>query len=91
MFADMQITVDDAVRELIIKEGQDYRVCTACSGPVLVPITMKPPKGSDIVIPIGDNHLYVSVVQASYLRRITIDMTYDPDRMFSCEVLNAFR
>jgi len=87
----MQITVDDAVKELIMKEGQDYRVCTACSGPALVPITMKMPKESDIKIPIGNNTLYVSIVQASYIDRVSIDMVYDPDRFFTCSALEAFR
>ena len=83
--------MDDAVKEMIIKEGQDYRVCTACSGPALVPITMKMPKESDIKIPIGDNFLYVSRVQASYINHVSIDMVYDPDRFFTCSVLEAFR
>jgi hypothetical protein len=87
----MDITVDDAVKELIIKEGQDYRVCTACSGPALVPITVKPPKTSDIKIPVGDNILYISMVQSFYIDRVSIDMVYDPDKLFSCPALNEFR
>lgn len=87
----MQITVDDAVKQLILSEGQDYRLCTACSGPALVPLTAKPAKESDIKIPIGDNTLYISKVQASYVNRVTIDMVYDPEKIFSCSALNAFR
>lgn len=87
----MQITVDDAVKDLIMSEGQDYRVCTACSGPALVPISAKPPKDSDVKIEIGDNILYVSKVQASYINRVTIDMVYDPEKIFACSALNAFR
>jgi len=88
---DMEITVDDAVKELIMSEKQDYRICTACSGPALVPITVKGPKASDIKIPVGDNTLYISIVQASYIDRVTIDMLYDPEKIFACSALTAFR
>lgn len=87
----MQITVDDAVKDLIITEGQDYRVCTACSGPALVPISVKMPKESDIKIPVGDHFLYVSKVQASYINRVSIEMIYDPEKIFACSALTAFR
>lgn len=87
----MEITVDDAVRDLIISDGVDYRVCTACSGPALVPLSVKPAKESDIKIPVGDHMLYVSKVQASYINRVTIDMVYDPEKIFSCSALTAFR
>ena len=87
----MQITVDDAVKSLILSEGQDYRLCTACSGPALVPLSVKPAKESDIQIKIGDNILYISKVQASYVNRVTIDMVYDPEKIFSCPVLSTYR
>ena len=87
----MQITVDDAVKSLILSEGQDYRLCTACSGPALVPLSVKPAKESDIQIKIGDNILYISKVQASYVNRVTIDMIYDPEKIFSCSALSSYR
>jgi hypothetical protein len=37
---------------------------------VIVPVEMKGPKDSDIVMQIGPNKLYISKVQAHYLRRI---------------------
>ena len=49
----MEIIVDDAVIDMIKKEGRDYRICTACMGPALVPTSVKPPKDSDIKIEIG--------------------------------------
>jgi len=80
----MEIAVDDDVIRLIMSEGRDYRVCTACAGPALVPITVKGPKESDLKIPIGKNTLYISRVQARYIRRVTIDMVYDIDDVDSC-------
>jgi len=85
------IIVDEAVKELIKRERQDFRLCTACSGPALVPVFVKPPKDSDIKIPVGDYFLYISEVQASYVDRVSMDMLYDPQRLFSCPALNEFR
>ena len=87
----MEITVDDAVKELILSEKKDFRVCTACSGPALVPASVKAPKNSDIKIPIGDYTLYVSIVQASYINKVTMDMIYDPEKIYACSALNLFR
>lgn len=82
----MEIAVDDDVRRLIMSKGRDYRICTSCTGPALVPITVKRPKESDIRIPVGNNILYVSLVQARYINRVTIDMIYDADDLESCSV-----
>lgn len=78
------IKVDADVMELIETSGQDYRICTACMGPALVPIHVKRPKNIDIKIPIGDNTLYVSKVQARYLSRISLDMLYETEDVDSC-------
>lgn len=80
----MEIQVDEDVKQMIMKEGRDYRVCTACMGPALVPITVKGPKDSDIKIPVGDNILYISRVQAMYIDRVSMDMLYDRDDIESC-------
>ncbi len=76
--------MDDAVIDLIKKEQRDYRVCTACMGPALVPTTVKGPKDSDIRIPVGENTLYISRVQAMYIDRVSIDMVYDKEDIDSC-------
>lgn len=80
----MEIQVDEDVRQMITSQGRDYRVCTACAGPALVPITIKGPKQSDIRIPVGDNTLYISRVQAPYIDRVTMDMLYDSDEIDAC-------
>ena len=69
-----QITVDDDVKQMILDAKEDFRVCTACRGPALVPIKVKPPKKSDIMIPIGDYVLYISSVQAMYINNVSMDM-----------------
>jgi hypothetical protein len=78
------IAVDQNVVNFINQNGQDYRICTSCSGPVMLPVALKSPKTSDIVIKVGENTLYVSRVQARYVRKITSDMIYDPNVSLSC-------
>jgi hypothetical protein len=87
----MEIKVDDAVKEFIIREGMDYRLSTTCNGPALVSTIIKPAKASDISIPIGDFKLYVSKVQMRYVSRITTDMIYDPEKIFACSALRSLR
>ena len=64
------VTREDDVEELIKKDGRDLRLCTTCGGPMIVPVELKRPKESDIKVKIGNNTLYISKVQARYLRRI---------------------
>lgn len=80
----MEIKVDEDVKQMIMKEGRDYRVCTACMGPALVPVKVKGPKDTDIKIAIGDNTLYISRVQAMYMDRVSMDMLYDKEDIESC-------
>ncbi len=80
----MQIQVDEDVKQMIMDSGCDYRICTACMGPALVTTDVKPPKSTDIQIPIGNQILYISRVQAQYLDRVTLDMVYDEDEIDSC-------
>ena len=86
-----QITVDDDVRQMILEAKEDFRVCTACRGPALVPIKVKPPKKSDIMIPIGDYVLYISSVQAMYINNVSMDMLYSEDEIESCPAFDWHR
>ena len=67
-----------------MSQGCDFRICTACMGPALVPVTVKAPKSTDIQIPVGDRTLYISRVQARYIDRVSMDMIYDEDEIDSC-------
>lgn len=64
------LIIDDEIRKLITREGRDFRVCTSCSGPLLIPTDVMPSKSSDIQIEIGDNSLFVSMNIIRYTRRI---------------------
>ena len=87
----MEIIIDEAVKNLIASEGCDYRVCTACMGPALVPVSVKPPKSTDIQIPVGEHILYISRIQARYINRVSIDMIYDEDEIDSCPAFSIRR
>jgi len=80
------VIVDDDVKQMVASEGRDYRVCTACMGPALVPTTVKSSKSSDLKFQCGNNILYVSAVQARHIDRVTLDMLYDQDDIDSCPV-----
>ncbi|HTY90971.1 MAG TPA: hypothetical protein VMC84_07325 [Methanocella sp.] len=73
-----QFLVTPEVVNFINEQRRDYRVCTSCGGPVLLPIAIKKPKPSDIKIPVGKHTLYVSATQARYIDVIddTMLMTY---------------
>lgn len=80
----MEIQVDEEVKQHIASMGCDFRVCTACMGPDLVPTKVKAPKDTDIKIPVGEHTLYISRVQMMYIDRVSIDMLYDRDDIESC-------
>jgi hypothetical protein len=54
----------------INERGCDYRISTSCGGPMLLPVTMKRPKHSDIAIKAGNHIIYISIHQVRYLHTI---------------------
>ncbi len=64
------IEVEDEVVEFLKKQEEDFRISTSCYGPILIPVSMKSPKESDIQVKCGDRILYISRVQASYIHKI---------------------
>ena len=72
--------------DYIMKTGRDYRVSTTCSGPVIMPLEVKPAKENDIQVKIGNNILYISRVQARYIDCVTMEMMYDADVGLNCSL-----
>ncbi|MDF1557756.1 MAG: hypothetical protein P1P80_06205 [ANME-2 cluster archaeon] len=62
--------VDDEVKEFINREDRDFRICTSCSGPVIVPTDLVPAKPTDVEVKVGENSLFVSIIQSRFTRRI---------------------
>lgn len=63
-------TIDEKVRVYIRKSGQDFRLSTSSEGPVLLPLGDAAPKASDLKILIGGNVLYISKLQAKYIKKV---------------------
>jgi hypothetical protein len=82
----IEVQVDQAVKDYILKTGRDYRVSTTCSGPVIMPLEVKPAKENDIKVKVGKNTLYISRVQARYIDRVTMEMMYDADVGLNCSL-----
>lgn len=69
-----EIKIDTEVEDFIRKSGKDFRLCTTCGGPAIVPADMSKPKESDLKIKIAGNTLFISKVQARYLRQVEMGM-----------------
>lgn len=81
-----KIKVDREVIDFMKVNGKEYRVSTSCYGPVILPIEMKSPKDTGIRIPVGKNTLYVSIVKAKYIDRVTKSMLYDSSFRKKCSL-----
>jgi hypothetical protein len=65
------IIIDPDVIDYIKKNKGNYRVCTSCGGPALVPLERAITKADDKKIELGDQFLYVSNTLYRFgLRRI---------------------
>ena len=71
-----KLEVDEAVAKYIEEQQKDFRVTTTCSGALILPTSISPPKETDVAIRIGKNTLYVSIYQARWLKRIDRSMLY---------------
>jgi hypothetical protein len=69
-----EVTVVPEVIEYINRRDCDFRICTSCGGPILLPIRVKPPKKTDLLLKAGNHTIYVSVHQARFLNSIHMDM-----------------
>ncbi|KKG11388.1 hypothetical protein EO98_12335 [Methanosarcina sp. 2.H.T.1A.6] len=63
-------SIDEKVRAYIRKSEQDFRLSTSPEGPVLLPLGESSSKPSDLKILVGSNILYVSKLQAKYIKKI---------------------
>ncbi len=62
--------IDDEVISYINNRDTDFRISTACSGPVLLPVSYKPAKPGDIALKAGKHTIFISMYQARYIDRI---------------------
>lgn len=68
------IYVTEDVRSYVLQRKRDFRVSTSCGGPILLPVSVKPPKVTDLQVPIGNYTIYISKYQARYIDSIHREM-----------------
>ncbi len=68
------ITVTDEVIAYMDERGGDFRISTSCSGPIMMPIRVRPAKSSDIPIRAGNHMIFISRYQIQWISEITMSM-----------------
>jgi hypothetical protein len=66
----LSVFIDEDVIAYIAERKTNFRISTSCGGPVLLPVSYKPPKSTDVALRAGDYLIYVSIYQARYLDTI---------------------
>jgi hypothetical protein len=64
------IPIATEIEEYIRARSTDLRVATTCEGPLIFSIKIAPPKATDLVQMVGERKLYISAVQAPYIKII---------------------
>ena len=70
----LHIKITPEMVEYISARSTDLRVATTCEGPVMFSVRTSPPKANDHVILVGNRKVYVSSVQAPYIKEIDARM-----------------
>lgn len=68
------VTIAPEVIAYINKRDCDFRICTSCGGPILLPLRIKPPKKTDLLLQAGNHTIYISIHQARFLSCINMEM-----------------
>jgi len=82
-----EVSIVPEVIEYINKRDCDFRICTSCGGPILLPTRIKPPKKTDLLLRAGNHMIYVSVHQVRFLYSIHMEMIpfFDDDDLVGQE------
>lgn len=64
------VFIDDEVIAYINDRKTNFRISTSCGGPVLLPVSYKPAKPTDIALTAGNHLIYISMYQARYIDHI---------------------
>ena len=82
-----EIAIVPEVLDYINKRDCDFRICTSCGGPILLPTRIKPPKKTDLLLKAGNHMIYISFHQARFLHSIRMEMIpfFDDDDLVGHE------
>ena len=70
----LSLRIAPEMEEYIRARSTDLRVATTCEGPLMFSVRISPPKETDHVIVLGERRVYVSAVQAPYIKVIDARM-----------------
>ena len=70
----LSIKITPEMEEYIRARSTDLRIATTCEGPIMFSIKISQPKATDHVILVGERKVYVSSVQAPYIKSIDARM-----------------
>jgi hypothetical protein len=66
--------ISPEMEEYIRSKSSDLRISTTCEGPLLFSVKIAPPKATDLIQMVGARKLYISAVQAPFIKIIDFRM-----------------
>ena len=66
----VSIRITPEMKEYICARSADLRVATTCEGPLIFSVKVSPPKATDFVLTVGERKVFVSSLQAQYIKVI---------------------
>ncbi len=70
----LPLEITSEMQDYIRARSTDLRVATTCEGPLIFSVKISPPKATDHVIVVGERKVYISAVQAPYIKTINASM-----------------
>lgn len=64
------LKITSAMQEYICARSTDLRIATTCEGPLIFSVKISPPKPTDHVISVGERKIYISSLQAQFIKTI---------------------
>jgi len=68
------LKITSEMEDYIRARSTDLCVATTCEGPLIFSVKISPPKATDHIITVGERKVYVSAVQAPYIKAIDAGM-----------------
>ena len=64
------LKITPAMQEYIRARSTDLRIATTCEGPLIFSVKISPPKATDHVMTVGERKIYISSLQAQFIKVI---------------------
>jgi hypothetical protein len=69
-FDPKSLKISPEMLEYICARSTDLRIATTCEGPLIFSVKISPPKATDYVMLVGERKIYISSLQAQFIRTI---------------------